>query len=408
MPKKRVLILSTYSTKALDSGGVVRLRAIRGALEAGGHSTHVLAIVPPGQVASQSAAETVLVLDPAAFSQEDAQATGFHDVLVGLRLARDSATIDQAKSAFKRFEPDAILMEQPFLLRLAELFAAIRPIPLVYSAANLEAGLKRELQRLVPNFYSHQHDLIAEVDVLERAATRKASLVSIITPGMVPQLREWGAQKISVYGNGTHVRPLEPSAYRPLQSFEDQQMVCFGCFGSSYWPNVDGFAQVLAPSLAMLSPGSRVIMTGTFGRAVRSHPDYERGRALNDTRLVVFDHLSTEHYAALVAACDALLLPIFVGGGSPLKTADALASGRPVLMSREMASGYEDVIEACPDGVHVVNTPQEFRTAWRHWSSLSKGDFVNLAGDGQRRAEMLQWTTRLRGLSDEVAGLSRS
>lgn len=404
----RILILSTYPASAPDSGGVLRLRALRDALEAGGHSTHVLAVVTPGAAASFTAEETILPVAKELFSEQDQLAVGYHDILTGLRCLDDHDFLEQAAALARAFHPDAVMIEQPFLVGLAHRLQTNTGALLIYSAANLEADLKQALTVLVPQYYRHGEDLLGAVAEAERQAASSARLTIAIAPTLVTPLERWGAHTVRVFGNGTEVVPASHDGH-PLQAMlREAPQICFGCFGSAYWPNLEGFASILSPSLAFLPPSVKVLMTGRFHQEVRAHLAFRRGAALNDTRIIGYPHLQGPDFAALVAGCDALLLPVFVGSGSPLKTADALASGRPVLMSRLMATGYEDVVAACPDGIRIVEDAVEFRSVWKEWADLGKAGLADLAGDGARRASLLSWSKRLDGFSEAVGALAKA
>ena len=401
-----ILILSTYPASARDSGGVLRLRALRDALEAGGHRTHVLAVVTPGPAESRAPTESILPVAEELFTEQDRLAVGFHDILTGLRCLDDADLLKRAEALVGDFRPDAIMIEQPFLVALAQRLQAQSGASLIYSAANLEGELKRGLIALVPQYYRHQEDLLGAVFEAERLAASSAELTIAIAPTLAAPLEGWGSRSVRVFGNGTGVIPAS-GAPHPLQAMlSEAPQICFGCFGSAYWPNLEGFADVMSPSLAFLPPSVKVLMTGRFHEEVRAHLAFRRGAALNDTRVIGYPHLNGPDFAALVAGCDALLLPVFVGSGSPLKTADALASSRPVLMSRLMATGYEDIIAACPDGVRIVDDARAFRAAWKEWADLGKVGLAALAGAGARRAALLRWSTRLDGFSEAVGALA--
>ena len=95
----------------------------------------------------------------------------------------------------------------------------------------------------------------------------------------------------------------------------------------------------------------------------------------------------------------AVLVPVFVGEGSNLKSADALASGAPVIMTERATRGYEDVIAADGEGVTVVRTPKEFRTAMK--SAVEDRPDPGIRSS-ERYAELC-WTRRLAPLTNVVA-----
>jgi glycosyltransferase involved in cell wall biosynthesis len=399
----RILFLSTYATSGIETGGNVRLSSIVRTVQAAGHSSHVLAIVPPASVsASAGRHETVLPLSEGQFSRADVQADGYHDTLTGLRVMRDAEVLSQARAVARSFGPDIIFLEQPFLIEFAIGLKAQLSVPLFYSAANQELSLKRDLIALTPEFFSHPEPLLDEVERLEKAAIASADLVVAIASNMEPFLRSLGAQQIVVAGNGSRV--ALSTRHQAAGSAAASNEILFGCFGSSYWPNREGLASIIRPSLAFLPPNARLVTTGRLGFAIKDHKSYRRGRFINDNRLVHYDHLRADAYDALVQSCDILLLPVFVGSGSPLKTADALASGRPVLLTTKMLIGYEDIVAQNSDGVMVADTPAEFRAKWQELARLGKDAFADLVGRGASRREFLTWNSRLAPLLKALTG----
>jgi hypothetical protein len=400
----RVLLLSTYSSSGTDTGGVVRLRAIRDALSSSGAITRVLVVVPPGTAPSrQGADEAVIAMTPGSLSAQDLSAVGYLDVLTGLRSVADPATVSAVLSAAVEFRPTAVVLEQPFLVGLAEQIQDRTNAKLIYSAANLEAVLKQQLKQLVPVHYRHEEDLIAETLAMEQRAVRGANLTISISSEMTPTLTAWGAKTVLVFGNGARERGQQSTVARQLANYvQTTDVTAFGFFGSAYWPNVEGLASVMDPSLAFLPPMAKLLMTGKLYEDVRKHPRFLRCQSLNESRMVGFGYLPADEYDALVGACDALVIPVFVGSGSPLKTADALASGRPVLLSEAMATGYADVLAECPDGVAIVRDARDFRTAWRDWAYLGRRGLAELTGQAASRARLLTWAHRLGGLGRAV------
>jgi hypothetical protein len=96
----------------------------------------------------------------------------------------------------------------------------------------------------------------------------------------------------------------------------------------------------------------------------------------------------------MLSSSIAVLVPVFLGEGSNLKTADALASGAPVIMTSRSAHGYEDVLELDDEAVTIVDTPGEFRHAMKRQLESAGPDHRV----GLRRREALSWTRRLADL----------
>ena len=403
----RVLFVATYSRYGESTGGVVRFDALVSALDRRGYRTQTLAVLPPRSRRGSHSGETVLALADASFSPEDRDATGLYEVLVGVRGSEDAAVMATAKALATNWQPDVYVLEQPFLLPIVEAMLAVRPGKLVYSAANLEETLKRDLVPIAyPSFQHPDRDaLIATAGAFEQRATATADLTVSIAASMRDTLESWGAREVVLCGNGSRLAGHAVAAGPVVQHVAAASGLVFGCLGSAYWPNSEGLASVIAPSLAFLPVDSKLALAGNIGAHLRDHRHYRRGRLVNDSRIADFGFLSAEDYDALALSCDALIVPLFVGSGSPLKSADALASGKPLILSRKAASGYEDVIAAVPAGVRIAETPTEFRRLWAEVARMSKAALADEALEGKARAALLGWDRRTQPFAAAIDAL---
>lgn len=71
---------------------------------------------------------------------------------------------------------------------------------------------------------------------------------------------------------------------------------------------------------------------------------------------------------------DAMVMPIFMGGGMKIKTAEALMFGKTIFGSTEALEGYE-VQEI--EGIYRCNTAEEFITSINHYFESKKGKKFN-------------------------------
>jgi hypothetical protein len=168
----------------------------------------------------------------------------------------------------------------------------------------------------------------------------------------------------------------------------------FSFAGSSYWPNVEGFASIATPSLAFLPPTIKIDVAGTAGPELLKLPSILRHQSANASRIRVRGFLSMDEMVAMMHRSRSVLVPVFIGEGSNLKSADALASGARVIMTERATRGYEDVIGADGEGVTVVESATAFRAAMRRAIET-----VESSGSvGSERRTQLSWTSRLNPL----------
>ncbi len=126
--------------------------------------------------------------------------------------------------------------------------------------------------------------------------------------------------------------------------------------------------------------------------------DIERRHSINASRIVRRGFLDMTELVATMQASRAVLVPVFTGEGSNLKSADALACGRPVIMTERATRGYEDVLAEDDEGVTVVADAAEFRRAMAAALVATRSNEVV----GSRRRKLLAWPHRLAALQGVI------
>ena len=315
----------------------------------------------------------------------------YADVDLGRRAAADVALVERVVEHLRSSGCDLIILEQPFLVRIARIAVDRLRIPVIYSCQNIEYRLRRDLERF-------QLDANRPVDRsegarrLEAEAVELASHVTAICPTDQELLREEFGCESTLVPNGTSVSEIP---LPPRRSGDDPY---FAFAGSSYWPNVEGFAQMATPSLAFLPPTVKIHVAGTVGTEILRDRSILRHQSANASRILLRGFLGMEDLVAMMHRSTAVLVPVFIGEGSNLKSADALASGAPVIMTERATRGYERVIEDDPEGVTVVTTASDFREGLMNRLRLDERPFL-----GEKRRSRLTWSRRLDPLLDLVA-----
>jgi glycosyltransferase involved in cell wall biosynthesis len=119
--------------------------------------------------------------------------------------------------------------------------------------------------------------------------------------------------------------------------------------------------------------------------------------------MVIRGFLDMDDLVSMLASARAVIVPVFVGEGSNLKSADALATGVPVIMTERATRGYEDVIAADPEGITVVDDAADFRRAMRHAIDRPRSGLRV----GVQRRDLLRWSSRLERLVGTVQTVGR-
>lgn len=114
---------------------------------------------------------------------------------------------------------------------------------------------------------------------------------------------------------------------------------------------------------------------------------------LNISRLQVLGELSDEDLGAVRILASAYILPILRGGGSSLKAAEAIYSGKPVVASPVALRGFKR-FQSLPH-IRPASDPVTFGKCLR--DALRAGP-VPLTQDQRRQLQSLKWENTLQPL----------
>jgi glycosyltransferase involved in cell wall biosynthesis len=354
----RVLQLATYPARIPRHGGQARVANIRETLERGGYEVRTFAVYEPEHYGGEA-----LEGHDVAFSESSPfrkQALPYCvDHASGDFLAGDERVFRKFAAWVDRFDPDIVTLEQPWLWPAIERLRRDNParrFKLVYSSQNIEAPLKREI---LGHLSGPKVESIAErIEARQREVAAAADLVIACTESDATTLRSFGARQLVVAHNGIAERRADPARVRDWDWHIGYRR-CALFVGSAYPPNGAGFWEIFAPSLAFLAPDQCILAVGGVSELLVQYPEYKAWPGVNDSRLVRAGFQSEEALAALIELATCVVLPITRGGGSNIKTAEAVHSGKPVIGTSKSFRGHERTL-ALPH-VYCTDDPGEFR-----------------------------------------------
>jgi len=165
---------------------------------------------------------------------------------------------------------------------------------------------------------------------------------------------------------------------------------------SSHPPNIQGFYDIFGDGIGCLAPEERMVVAGGASAAIAADPRFSSVAGLS-AKYVAAGEVSEAQVAGLLATAHVIILPITRGGGTNLKTAEALWSGRHVVGTRTAMRGFEDFCDA--DGVAVAGTPSEFQDAILE--AMRKPALQLKSSERRDRARVL-WDSTLTDLTDAL------
>ncbi len=285
---------------------------------------------------------------------------------------------------------DAIHAEQPWLWPLV---VAIKKIPQyanaisIYGSQNVEAPLKHDILNSykVPDFA----DVIDAIDSLEKQAAREADLSVAVTQTEADTLTQWGAKKTLLLQNG--IEPWSASE-SDLDKWRGKlpKYPWLLYVASAHPPNFSHFSEIFGGTLGCFSPINRLVVAGSVSEHIYAEINKPtRFRDLNISRLQLLFILSDNDLAAVKTLAHGFILPIPFGGGSNIKTAEALYSGAHVIGTPSAFRGF-DKFRACPE-VREAPDPKSLHKSIREVLSLPKRDRSSVSDAGREMRDTLRW-----------------
>lgn len=364
--RPRMLMLAPYPVRRPRHGGQLRAAAMVRVYEAAGFDVHPVGFYQAEayEPADIGPYDVAFPADSPFRHYRGVPMPALSDFLMGPFSVASDRVFRQVADALPG-PVDVIQIEQSWLYPLAHWLQLESPLCrgalLVNSSHNIEAPMKRAIlgQQYEPALIEHA---VADMSAIESELAREAALSLAVTTGDAEVLREYGAPGVLHAANGISPWQADPercAAWR--DRLPQQPWPIF--IASAHPPNYTGFLDAVGDSLACIPEGSKLVIAGGAGPHLERELGKSRWRALNLSRLQVLGVLDDADLAAVKSLAHAFLLPIGGGGGSNIKTAEALYSGRPVICTRTAMRGFER-FAGLPE-VTVADTPEQFQASIR-------------------------------------------
>ena len=387
--KPTVLLLSTYPFLEPLHGGQLRMAHIAKAYKAANWQVESMAIYEPEGYGTQrrGARDLPFPVDSPYRKFHGRHVPLVSDLLTGYYAAADDGGFGEVVRHLPS-RVDVIHAEQPWLWPLAKRLKQLpgfENVRLIYGSQNIEAPLKRDILKSCG--VTDAAEVVAEIDALERQAACEADAAIAVTKSDLAVLMSWGAANAVLASNG--ISSWQASPERLAHWRERLPKAPWMLYvASAHPPNFTGFTDCVGPSLGCIAPDSRLVVAGSVCPNLYQHLAATRWHSLNLSRLQLLNILSGEDLAAVKTLAHTFLLPIPHGGGSNIKTAEALYSGAYVIGTAAAFRGFEDFLDL-PEVV-VARSPAEFQTSIQTVLARPK-NLASMPAEALAKREALLW-----------------
>lgn len=361
----RILALGTFPIVRPIHGGQRRVAAFKQFYESRGAKYFYACIYNPAHYSGSDVGVDDWPLIVPASDTELADLIG--DLISGHQFESDPSTLKHFAGVLERINPDLLQLEQPYMWPLAKRLRQIRPkLRLIYSSQNVEAPLKREILVSYSILSELREKICTEIEEMEAELCREADLIVCVssTDG-THYFRYKAPADVVIVPNGAD-RPPEHLQHRTNEAvqrnFEGRRFVM--TVGSPHPPNIDGICHFLIEGgIFCVPPVKSIAICGGVSHPVFQRREYRQYLTANSARVEFFPDIDDADLWEIKHACHGVILPVRSGGGSNLKTAEALALGKWTIGTLVALRGYEPMAGA--EGVIIANDRSSFRQAIR-------------------------------------------
>jgi len=354
-----VLQLTTYPIDNALHGGQIRARFTKRALEEGGFNVENFTAFNRNSYPSALPDIDLSLAEDLGPYRNYWQISDFNS---GRALSSDESLYQAFKKAIRERSIDVVVLEEPWLgraiLRLKD--EGHLSAPVVYNSYNIEYQSKKLI--LEDAAIPEAAEIVAEILAIERDLTERSAACSAVTVADAEIMAQWAAGEVVVARNGTvkrrtsHLHGVLPVALDPTWRY-----MLF--VGSAHPPNVSGFAEFVLGSLRKLRSNERIVVVGSACDSIWHKIQVTETPFLARDKLALIGQVSDYALSCVIANASGLLLPINYGGGSNLKTAEALVSGKPIVATEKAFRGFEEFLGS--KNLRIAHDAEEFGNAIR-------------------------------------------
>lgn len=386
----RVLQATTYTLDVPRHGGQIRCSKIRSLLIDSGVVVDNICIIRDGETTNLG-----WNINVEAGFESRWVSPGAEDLLSDFAMGKELETpLLQAKleSLISSEIYDFVFVEQPWMFRgLWEFFlnknSDSNQVKFVYSSQNVESDLKRRMLSMKKGLEKkHISDMISQVEDAENFAIRNAHLVVAVTEQDQDYFESKGAKQTL----------LAPNASREPLKRTNREVKPFGLFvGSAHLPNLEGFIDIFEGDLLFLPPDWFIVCVGgVCGLVNKAFSDGKINRS-SVSRIKLLWDITDDELDELLGEAAFVVLPILDGGGSNLKTAEALAFGKAIFSTPTAMRGFEHWVSS--DGVTISDNSKMMKKAISKFIEALGESTVNFPRESSLETP-LYWDDSLSGL----------
>jgi glycosyltransferase involved in cell wall biosynthesis len=393
----RILVLCTYPINEPAHGGQLRVRNIVEAYFDDLHDVEVVGVLGSELYNSEKGFVSFPRIE--SLAQILSNPSLMEDYVISQLSSKDEIMYAELVRMITE-PPDVIHAEQPWLfpfaIRYKSEFAPLAKI--IYGSQNIEYMLKGQIlaSYLDRESAKKRVDLVKEVEIF---AINNADAILCVSQKDVDWVKKYSKVPVVLAPNG--VKPWRVTGQGNSESARITKNFNYALYcASGHPPNVTGFFEIFGNGFGSLKPDERLVVAGSAGGAIaadtRIHQSPKLAEKINVAGLV-----SQQCLESLLDRAQCIVLPLTQGGGTNLKTAEALWSGKHIVATSVAMRGFEKFIGT--SGVHLADDSRSFKRALRN---AMESPPLQLSENERDERRSVLWQSCLEPLSGLLTSLN--
>lgn len=289
-------------------------------------------------------------------------------------------------------EPDVIFVELPWLFKLASYLKTemFQRSVLIYGSENIEYSLKAKILAKVTN--EEQVSACSElIRRIELDAITSSDVVLAVSQDDCKWFTLNTSKLVLLAPNGVQDRVVTQNAIVKFKKLNlPNKYILYT--GSDWPPNVLGLYENLKYGFGSLTPDQKLVIVGNVCDGIKRDIRFKSIANFYE-RSLFLGKVDEETMAILLDRAHAIAIPIIEGGGTNLKTAEALWSGKYIIATPHSFRGFEEFMNS--EGVFISKDDEEFRRNLRYAMSMPT---LNISASERHLRESVLWDNTLKNL----------
>lgn len=244
-----------------------------------------------------------------------------------------------------------VIFEQPWSWNeVKDLKKRYPDVKIIYSSQNIECQLKG---RILSKYLGDRANSIArEIRNIEIEIANSVDRVIVVSELDKEWYSQFTKQEPILAPNGA-VKRNHTASDSSKKDINSALVV-----GSSHPPNIEGCLKFLSDPDLWMPRDSQIVVAGSLAIALSERWGNLQNR-WGETCVKLIPDVNDLDFGLLLEKSNVILLPIAYGGGTNLKSAEALVAGRPIVASLQAFRGFEDYTK--DPLVKIANSNMEFK-----------------------------------------------